>query len=200
VAWRLSELYLEQGLQFYGPVIKKQIQEETLPMWYPEAARLLLSQAVRSRNCVSDSDPSIDPANGPRGAHELALRFIFLYWTIQRRNVWLWCSNGCWIEPCWCRFAAIETLLWCMFLLHPTVGLAWACRYLSSLGIVLYSTPSLPFPFLIRLHFYSEVRTNIPSSQLYSTIWPPYTVLPSRSIPHLSRPTMTSLVLAWVST
>ena len=45
-------------------------------MWYPEAARLLPSSGSVPKPSTSSSDPGIDPKNGPRGAHELALLFI----------------------------------------------------------------------------------------------------------------------------
>lgn len=74
-AWRLSELYLEQAPWFYGPVAKKQVLEEMLPMWYPEAARLKPLDGSVPKPSASTSGPGIDP-NGPGGAHELALLFI----------------------------------------------------------------------------------------------------------------------------
>src|ERR1700733_838102 len=78
------------------------------------------------------------------------------------------------VAKAWRRFAAIETLLWCMFLLHPTVGLAWACRYLSSLGSILYSSPCPPVPVSYPSSLYSEGRTayNSPSPPQSSSIWP----------------------------
>lgn len=71
-AWRLSELYLEQAPWFYGAVTKRQVLEEMLPTWYPDAARL--NPAVKPTG--SGSGPGIDPENGQGGAHELALLFI----------------------------------------------------------------------------------------------------------------------------
>jgi len=55
-----------------------------------------------------------------------------------------------------------------------TVRLAWACRYLSSLGSVLYSSPCPPVPVSYPSSLYSEGRTayNSPSPPQSSSIWP----------------------------
>jgi hypothetical protein len=75
-AWHLSELYLEQAPWFYGAVTKRQVVEEMLPTWYPEAARLNPPGATIPKPSTSGSGPGIEPENGPGGAHELALLFI----------------------------------------------------------------------------------------------------------------------------
>jgi hypothetical protein len=75
-ARRLSELYLEQAPWFYGAVTQKQIEEEMLPTWYPEASRLNLTGGSVPKPLASGSGPGIDPGSGAGGAHELALLFI----------------------------------------------------------------------------------------------------------------------------
>lgn len=61
-AARLCQLYLEQAPWFFGAVTRRQIYEEILPTWYPEAP----PQPGRSS---SDDTPV-------GGAHDLALLFV----------------------------------------------------------------------------------------------------------------------------
>ncbi|KAF9011964.1 fungal-specific transcription factor domain-containing protein [Cyathus striatus] len=60
-ACRLSQLYLESGPWFFGPVTRRQLEEEILPLWYEDAPR-----PVTPNPSVADKG----------GAHDLALLFI----------------------------------------------------------------------------------------------------------------------------
>jgi hypothetical protein len=72
-ACRLCELYLEQAPWFFGAVTEKQLREEILPLWYPEAPRSAISANLSRTHETSDSGPPVTPS---KGAHDLALLFI----------------------------------------------------------------------------------------------------------------------------
>ncbi|PFH53475.1 hypothetical protein AMATHDRAFT_73300 [Amanita thiersii Skay4041] len=64
-ARRLSELYFDKALWFCCTVTRRQLFEETLPLWYDEAPRFL-----------SERSPTSTPPQYVRTPHELALLFM----------------------------------------------------------------------------------------------------------------------------
>ena len=74
---RLCELYLEQAPWFFGAVTEKQLREEILPMWYPEAPRPGVSTNLSqpSNDQHGSGLPNL-AVNSSKGAHDLALLFI----------------------------------------------------------------------------------------------------------------------------
>jgi hypothetical protein len=73
-AWRLCDLYLEQAPWFFGAVTKRQLHEELLPMWYPEAQQ---HSGAPSASSTPKSSPDPNSSSvGKGGAHDLALMFV----------------------------------------------------------------------------------------------------------------------------
>lgn len=71
-ARHLSELYLQQAPWFFGAVTKRQLMEETLPLWYAEATDLIYPGSV-APPVASENETNEAPSKGP---HELALMFV----------------------------------------------------------------------------------------------------------------------------
>lgn len=83
-AWRLSQLYLQQAPWFFCAVTKRQLHEELLPMWFPEAASFI-STSSGAYSSFSTQHPlassSTTSQNGQEQstkgkAHDLALLFV----------------------------------------------------------------------------------------------------------------------------
>jgi hypothetical protein len=75
-AQRLCELYLAQAPWFFGAVTEKQLREEVLPLWYPEAPRPGTSSGIPQTNATQDASLSAPPVAPTKGAHDLALLFM----------------------------------------------------------------------------------------------------------------------------
>ncbi|KAJ8597723.1 hypothetical protein M405DRAFT_836258 [Rhizopogon salebrosus TDB-379] len=71
-ARHLSELYLQQAPWFFGAVTKRQLMEESLPLWYAEAVDLIYPGSV-APTVISENEANEVPSKGP---HELALMFV----------------------------------------------------------------------------------------------------------------------------
>ncbi|KAF8639131.1 hypothetical protein AX17_001621 [Amanita inopinata Kibby_2008] len=70
-AWRLSQLYLEQAPWFFGAVTRRQLVEETLPLWYEEAPR-----PPPVPDYSMEDKMSATTVQHTKTAHELALLFM----------------------------------------------------------------------------------------------------------------------------
>lgn len=82
-ACRLSTLYLDQAPWFFGAVNIVTLQNEILPLWYPEAAN---HTSPGYTQLASSSSVTATPTRG--GAHELALLFvIFCFGALTDMNL-----------------------------------------------------------------------------------------------------------------
>ncbi|EGO26826.1 hypothetical protein SERLADRAFT_355454 [Serpula lacrymans var. lacrymans S7.9] len=77
-AHRLCKLYLEQAPWFFGAVTKRELVEETLPLWYTEASDLIPLGSVAPQQRSADSVDDNSSENLAKGPHELALMFMIL--------------------------------------------------------------------------------------------------------------------------
>ncbi|GBE83316.1 hypothetical protein SCP_0503640 [Sparassis crispa] len=82
-AAQLCDLYLEQAPWFFGAVTRRQLVEEVLPLFYPEAEAYRDAEAGRTNTgpALSSSASAFDlPAVAPKpaqwSAHDLALLFV----------------------------------------------------------------------------------------------------------------------------
>ncbi|OAX37130.1 hypothetical protein K503DRAFT_771795 [Rhizopogon vinicolor AM-OR11-026] len=71
-ARHLSELYLQSAPWFFGAVTKRQLMEESLPLWYAEAVDLIYPGSVAPPVSLGNETKDA-PSKGP---HELALMFV----------------------------------------------------------------------------------------------------------------------------
>jgi hypothetical protein len=71
-ARHLCELYLQQAPWFFGAVTKRQLMEESLPLWYAEAADLVYPGSI-APPVTAENEASEASSKGP---HELALMFV----------------------------------------------------------------------------------------------------------------------------
>jgi hypothetical protein len=72
-AWRICELYLDQAPWFFGAVTEKQLLEEVLPLWYPDAP---LKAPLKAPLPDMSENPGAAASSAKVGAHELALLFM----------------------------------------------------------------------------------------------------------------------------